>query len=115
MKLGKETGSIVNAAMGNTKTVPQVGKGATILYWTDRDAYEVLDVRKDGKECDIQAYDPKRIDSNGMSEVQIYSYEKLIGPVITLVYKYKSWRYKTSNAKVNIIFGVKHHYYDYSF
>ena len=49
MKLGKDTGSIVNYLYGNNATVPIIGKGATVLLWTDRHAYEVLEINEKEK------------------------------------------------------------------
>lgn len=51
---GKTTGSLFNHLMGNNATLPEVGKGATILHWTDRSAYEVVEVSESRMECIIQ-------------------------------------------------------------
>jgi len=163
MKLGTQTGSLFNHLMSNNESVPVVGKGATVLYWTDRHAYEVLEVNEEKKTCVIQRYDPKRTDNLGMSDSQDYEYKELTGPKITLYYKWGAWRSKSRQItftdevrkefadnssklheaykyaggeyidalivtvipgltkehyeydKVNIIFGVKKEYYDFSF
>lgn len=169
MKLGSETGSLMNHLMGSSNLPPVVGKGATILHWTDRSAYEVIEVTENGKRCKIQRYNPERVDENGMSESQSYKYEKLTDEVHSLVFRNDSWHFEKveivftkeflqkagdnymysrlmtpeqKNAvygvgddydcrpgfvvdgitrqrkvypKVNIIFGVKREYYDYSF
>lgn len=163
----EEAGSLQNLLMGNNSTVPVVCKGATLLCWTDRHAYEVMSVSKDGKRIVMQRYLPERIDSNGMSDSQEWKYEKLDGINKEYVYRYGAWRcvhtgirikesyyeqylsacgvlgadkakweyldclYSKDYAelmlidgktekyveyqKVNIIFGVKDEYYDYSF
>lgn len=48
-------GGFVNQLMGNNSTEPKVGEGATILSYSDRSAYEVLEVSKDGLQCKIRA------------------------------------------------------------
>lgn len=160
--LGSTTGSFINYMMGNNSSLPEVGKGATILHWTDRTACEVLSVSADGKKVVIQAYTEKRIDTNGMSECQTYDYSTLNGHDQVIVWKWGAWReegtevvwteefkniyescqtpeerraavqdlYDEDNNilvvpgktkrtktyhKVNIIWGVKRHYYDFSF
>lgn len=79
MKLGTETGSLVNhiysvATKGQPE--PTVGMGATILGWTDRNAVTITDVFTAGKRTYITAQQDhaKRIDTNGMSESQDYEY-----------------------------------------
>ena len=71
------TGSFVNWLMGNNQSKPIVGKGATELCWTDRHAYEVLEVSDDGMSCVIDQYVRKRVDKNGLSEMQEYVYDTL--------------------------------------
>lgn len=75
---GHTTGSFINYMMGNNSTLPEVGKGCTILGWSDRHAYEVMNVSVDGKKVTIQ-------------------------------------QMKTEWTKVNILWGTKQEYYDYSF
>ena len=115
LKLGTQTGSFFNYLMGNNQSVPKVGEGATILYWSDRDAYEVLNTSLDGKRVLIDKYREKRTDNLGMSDHQEYAYDELIGAPQWIVYKYNSWRYENTGGKLNIIFGVKQQYYDFSF
>lgn len=160
-----ETGSFFNLMMGNNRTLPVVGKGATVLLWTDRHAYEVIWVSDNQMECKIQRYDPERTDSHGMSDCQGYKYEKLTDEVLHIQYRNRAWRQKDSRIvwtkevmdkadeagffrvanvltkeqyeqafdgdrmhlvpgitrvkttwpKINILFGEKREYYDYSF
>ncbi len=107
-KLGKTTGSLINYLMGNNTTLPEVGKGATVLSWSDRYAYEVMSVSKDLKTIIIQEYLPERIDKNGMSECQDYKYEKLNGRDETIVWRNNKW--KTVN---NVIEFEDSYYLDY--
>lgn len=86
----KSTGSFYNWLMGNNSTLPEVGKGATILMWTDRYAFQVIWVSEDQSECIIQRCDSKRIDMLGMSDCQDYDYSQLVeGSEQKLVWKSK--------------------------
>jgi len=159
----KNSGSLVNYLMGHNDSVPEVGKGATICHWSDRDAYEVLEFDEKKKTVVIQRYVPKRIDNNGMGDSQTYEYKELTGSKITLYFKWGSWKtkhkkfvftdealkkygtnYKTMHEEfkaqggkyagafigsevkgltrsknewnsVNIIFGIKQEFYDFTF
>lgn len=50
-------GGFINQMMGNNRTTPKVGEGATILMYSDRNAYEVIEVSKDGNSCVIRDMD----------------------------------------------------------
>ena len=156
-------GGFFNQLMSHNSSVPVVGEGATELMYSDRHAYEVLEVNEAKKSCVIQRYNPKRTDNLGMSDSQDYEYKELEGPKITLVYRWGGWKrvgsqvrftdearehfgefgpklheaYKDAGGKyndaficteipnltkrhktydpINIIFGVKREYYDFSF
>lgn len=108
MKLGKDTGSLMNHVMSTSDQKPEVGKGATILHWTDREAWEVIKVSKSGKEVTIQKYDAERIDKNGMSEVQDYKYEKLSDRTMDLVFRWSSWKAKRTAIHFTEEFLEKH-------
>jgi hypothetical protein len=47
-------GGFMNQMMGNNSSLPEVGKGATILMYSDREAYEVTWVSHDGMSCKIR-------------------------------------------------------------
>lgn len=123
MKLGTETGSFFNYLMANSMSIPEVGKGATILHWTDRSAYFVNEVSSDGKEVVIERAKAVRTDNEGMSESQSYKYERDVDvEPETLRFTYGKWRRvytnwegKRETSPVNIIFGTMREYYDYSF
>jgi hypothetical protein len=88
----KLSGSFFNYLYGNNQTVPIVGKGATRMLHSDRHAYEVISVSEDGKSCQIQRYNPVRIDKLGMSDMQEYSYEELTDEILTLRWRNNAWR-----------------------
>jgi hypothetical protein len=48
-------GGFINQMMGNNSTLPEVGKGATLLSYSDRSAYEVTEVSEDGLTCKIRS------------------------------------------------------------
>lgn len=77
MKIGSQTGSIVNhihsrAVIGQPE--PIVGMGATVMGWTDR--YPATVIAWDGKIVTVQEDHAKRVDNNGMSEMQDYEYTR---------------------------------------
>lgn len=78
LALGKGTGSVINWMMSNNATMPEVGKGATILQWTDRSVVEVLAVSADFKKVTIADVNAKRTDEHGYySESQSYDYSEI--------------------------------------
>ena len=62
-----------NKYYNGTQNNLAVGTLATIYYYSDRHAYEVVEV-KDQKHIKIRQLDAKRIDNNGMSDCQSYEY-----------------------------------------
>jgi hypothetical protein len=53
-----------------------VGKGATYRVWTDTHACTVIAVSRNGKVVTVQEDKATRIDTNGLSESQTYTYER---------------------------------------
>jgi hypothetical protein len=47
-------GGFINQMMGNNATEPKLGEGATILMYSDREAYEVIDVSECGSKCTLR-------------------------------------------------------------
>lgn len=117
MKLGKETCSVQSWILSGCKNLPIVGAGATELMWSDRKAYEVIDVSSDMKKVVIQRYHPKRIDNNGVGDYQEYEYKELTNYKLELHFKWDAYRFLANKKwlKINIIFGLKQEYYDFSF
>lgn len=54
-------GSFQNQMMGNNASEPKVGEGATILSYSDREPYEVIEVAEDGMSCVIRNMSAKHI------------------------------------------------------
>jgi len=103
---------------------PQIGMGATITHWTDRDAGTV--VAWDGKVICVQQDHAKRIDNNGMSDSQQYEYTP--NPHGREYYfrrdKHNRWvqvRFNEKTGRWNnaegpgLIVGFRDEHYDYSF
>lgn len=65
-------GGFINQMMGNNSTTPVVGEGATILMYSDRSAYEVIEVSKDGNSCVIRKMDTKNIGTSYGDERYTY-------------------------------------------
>lgn len=119
MKLGSETGSVVNHIMTNSKQkVPVVGDGATKCLWTDRHAGTIVAIRftKTGvlKEIDWQEDISTRNDLNGMSETQEYTYIPNPNAKIETFKAKKNGTFKSSSG-FSIAIGTRQTYYDYSF
>lgn len=120
MQLGKDTGNVMSWVVG-TGGKPVVGEGATEVCWTDRHAYTVIEVSEDGKRCVIQR-DKAIKNFQGMTDSQDYTYERdENGVKRELVFKWKAWRtdagkgYETRYPKINMQFGRRDEYYDFSF
>lgn len=90
----KLSGSFFNYLMGNNESIPVVGQGGTVLGYSDRHAFEVLEVSKCGKKVLCEYYKAKRTDDWGMSDSQSYEYTELNGHQFTLEYRYGSWKVK---------------------
>lgn len=86
-------GSFTNYLMGNNSSTPEVGKGATLLSYSDRYPAEVLDVSADGKQCVIREMDHKaKPDSGGMGHQSWDIFPNPDGYKRTLVYRNGAWR-----------------------
>lgn len=128
MKLGTETGSLTNHLYGRAvigQPEPVVGMGATLLYWTDRHAATIVQVSLDKKTVFLQEDTATRIDKNGTSESQDYSFEPNKNAPWKGFRMFKNgWREVTKNDKTGrwikcggagLRIGDRAHYNDYSF
>ena len=115
MKL-QNSGSLINWIMAGSKEEPVVGKGCTLLYFSDRYPGTIIDVRKTPKKIVIQVQEDhaKRIDNNGMSENQEYEYSIDPNGRISKFTFYKS-TWKSSDGPSGICIGERDRYYDFSF
>lgn len=75
MRLGTETGSVMNHIMTGTKqTDPEIGMGATLCSWTDRHPATVIYVDEFKSLVYVREDNYQRTDKNGWSESQEYEY-----------------------------------------
>lgn len=115
MKLGVETGSLVNAIMSNGNDIePTIGMGATELCWSDRHPLTVIDISKTGKTITLQKDNAKRIDKSGMSESQNYEYSRNPNGVIYKARKNSKGQWKIIGGH-RILLGKREEYFDFSF
>lgn len=112
MKLGTETGSLMNHVYASAVSpAPEVGMGATILYWTDRRAATI--VRVTPTQVHVQEDRAIRADDNGMSDAQAYRYEQQLDAPVKVFRRNKRGQYKNSGC--SLLIGVRRAYHDYSF
>lgn len=91
----------------------KVGDGATICYYTDREAGTII--KRTKNTITIQRDKAFRTDNNGMSDCQEYRYERDENGLIEVYHwsnKYGCFR--NSKNRLYVING-RHKYYDYSF
>lgn len=115
MRLGRETGSLTNWALGGTngQPTPEVGMGVTVLHWTDRSAGTVSRVSQSGKTFWFRADRAMRVDSNGMSELQAYRYEPQPDAPEQAARRTKDGAWKSASGQVRV--GERMAYRDYTF
>ena len=127
MKLLKDTCSLTNALMANPRyKVPQVGMDVTVLMWSDRCAYRIIEVSKDGRSFVMQRYKAKLI---GHYLDQRYQYEDENGnPLLmdgytkNIKFRYGKW-YEVDRSyngkprydKISLAFNCREEYEDPSF
>lgn len=113
MKLGTETGSLINhLASRATGPLPEVGMGATILAWSDRYAATIIYVSKSRKLVRVQHDSHRRTDDNGgFSENQSYEYSRNPnGSVETFRLGKRGWR--KQGGGFGLLIGHREEYRD---
>jgi hypothetical protein len=93
LRLGTQTGSLINNIMSRSvigEPLPEIGMGATMLSWTDRNPATIVTVFSKGKTqyVGVNEDDAVRTDSNGYSESQ--SYEFSFNPHVFIQYYRKT-------------------------
>ncbi len=129
MKLGSETGSLVNHLMStSTNDEPTAGTPATLLYWSDRAAATVTDVfTKNGRTIVEVKYDIATVvrgsQADGSAE---YRYERDDSGVARHFRREKNgkWVWVRKNddtgrwvksGRIAVLFGHRESYFDPSF
>jgi len=131
MKLGTQTGSLVNHMMSrNGFVLPKEGDGATLLGWTDRHAATVICVMMVNKKhtVSVQRDMAIRTDKNGMCESQEYEYKRdpsgqivhfrwndKTNSWVEIVHNEKTGRWNKAYSQSGVLFGERNEYYDFSF
>ncbi len=94
-------GSFINQMMSNNNSIPEVGKGATLLMYSDRYVYEVVEVSKDLKTVKLESLeariDPeylKSLNGRGCMGHQNWLLEPT-GNFSTVVWRHNAWRSKS--------------------
>lgn len=118
-------GNVINRIEENRPSIPEieVGTGVTEYCWSDRHAYEVIEV-KDQKHVTIREYDHKCIGGPYSNEWELISNPD--NRTINLVKRGKYWYVPSTwtdkdgkdhkhYSKMNVRFGVASYYYDYEF
>lgn len=128
MNLGTQTVNVVNniySRMTKNAPTPEVGMGATVLCWSDRQAATVISVEKNI--VTVQHDTATRTDSNGMSEDQSYSYEpnpngrvqyfriSKDGKFTEVSKNAETGRWNKQGSSAGLILGLRQKYYDFSF
>jgi hypothetical protein len=131
MKLGSETGSLVNHVYSTQQRVePEIGMGATLLSWTDRSAATVVAIERDKSNNVVRfavTMDLARVTSGGEHDgsatydyiSQQDGYKYWFRPAkdgrwehVALNPDSKRWSKSKGN---NILLGKRDHYRDPSF
>lgn len=85
-------GGFINQLMGNNKTTPVVGQGATVLLYSDRYAYEVISVADDDMSAILCRYDATLVSDSILNEHQEYEYKNLIETnTMKIVWRKNGW------------------------
>lgn len=123
------TASLVNniyAASVIGQPTAEVNMGATVLGYTDRKAATITLVSNKGKFIQIQLDTAKRIDTNGMSEMQEYEYSRnkdgitynfkqdKTGRWFEVQFNHQTKRWNKIGSH-KLIIGKREHYHDFSF
>jgi len=99
----KNSGSFINMLMSNNSTIPEVGKGATRLLYSDRLPLQVIEVSEDYKTVKLEEYSATAYGENNQMGHQNWEYIPT-GNYITIVWRYNAWRikYETIEFEDNI-------------
>lgn len=96
---------------------PVVGMGATIVMWSDRAPATVVEVN--GKKVKVQHDNWQRIDNNGMSDAQEYTYSPnpQAGYIEFSKRSNGAWVAVGQPVKggIRLVLGERRRYYDHSF
>lgn len=92
-----EGGELFNRLMGNNATLPVVGQGATELMYSDRYAYEVVEVSEDMKTVRLEELDAKAKPGSTMGDQNWILTPT--GRFKTIVWRHGSWKVKSRRVR----------------
>lgn len=98
-----------------TSDIPTLGMGATIHVGSDSYPATVIQVTRNGKRVVVQEDIATRIDNNGMSDSQDYTYEPNPDGEIHVATLRKDGRYREVGGKIPISIGFRRKFYDFCF
>jgi hypothetical protein len=87
----------------------------TVCWITDRKAATVVAVSPTGIKVTVREDKSMRTDKNGMSDSQIYSYERDPKGTEHVFHRQGDGTYRSANQGKRLALGVRHTYYDYGF
>lgn len=131
MKLGSQTGSLINHMIAGAGTLSEIKAGtpATLLSWSDRSPGTVFRVFKVASSTIVEVREDiyTRIDKNGMSESQEYEYKIDVngsksfwkidknGNVCRMYINKETGRWNKTKTGCSIAFGRRERFYDFTF
>ncbi len=95
--------------------IPQVGMGATICHWSDRTPATIIYVSNNGRKITLQEDNAVRLDNNGISELQEYTFNRNVNGKLYHATLRKDGKYRIVGGKELISLDTRNKYYDYSF
>ncbi|GAB4008951.1 hypothetical protein GCM10028808_16090 [Spirosoma migulaei] len=105
-------GTLTNLIYAEGKTVePKIGDGATLLQWSDRHAYTVIEVKKNY--ILVTRDIAERVDQNFEKGPQEYKYQLDPDAAPVRANLRKDGKYYIGDQVLKI--GYRHEHYDYSF
>jgi hypothetical protein len=108
-------GSLINRMMEtSTMPKPEIGMGATVTMFSDRYPATVVAVSESGKTLTIQFDKYARVDGNGMSDCQQYTYEADPNGV-TAQFRLTKNGWKRLNCSDRLLLNYRERYFDFSF
>jgi len=91
-------GSFFNQMMSNNSTLPEVGKGATQMHYSDRTCFEVIEVSEDFKTVRLEYLDAKWDNTKSGGQGHQNWILEPTGRYLTVVWRNNTW--KTKGRKI---------------
>jgi len=112
----KGYGSLTNAIENQTRSLkPEVGMGVTELCYSDRHPYTVVKILSE-KKIQVKPDTAIRIDKNGASESQEYTYQicEEAEPITLRLNKHGGWKQVGNPDGWTYFIGEREEYYDFT-